>query len=111
MLEACQPVKLSVTQLSFARALTETRLFLKLLLVSTEMQTCGLPFGQRTYVVAHNTAFDTNQIVDSPGIGRNIEGKVVAWRIVAKTTNVSTGRHHHCLNPKHVRGRKNGFFC
>jgi hypothetical protein len=36
MLEACQPVKLSVRQLSFARALTETRLLLKLLLVSTD---------------------------------------------------------------------------
>lgn len=36
MLEACRPVKLSVRQLSFARALTETRLFLKLLLVSTD---------------------------------------------------------------------------
>ena len=35
MLAACQPVKLSVRQLSFARVLTETRLFLKLLLVST----------------------------------------------------------------------------
>ena len=42
------------------------------------MQTCGLPFGQHTYVVAHNTAFDINQIVDSPGTGRNIEGRVAA---------------------------------
>ena len=36
MLDACQPVNLSVGQLSFARALTETRLFLKLLLASTD---------------------------------------------------------------------------
>ena|GEM_PF-1861452 len=63
------------------------------------------------YVVAHNTASGINQIDDSPGIGRSIEGKVAAWRIVEKTTNVSTGRHHHCLNPKHVRERKDSFFC
>ena len=35
MLDACRLVKLSVGQLSFARALTETRLFLKLLLATT----------------------------------------------------------------------------
>ena len=37
MLEACGPVKLSVRQLSFARALTETRLFLKLLLATADV--------------------------------------------------------------------------
>jgi hypothetical protein len=37
MLGACRLVKLSVGQLSFARALTETRLFLKLLLASKDV--------------------------------------------------------------------------
>src|SRR5208337_5530085 len=37
------------------------------------------------------------------------EGKVAAWRILVKTTNVSTGRHHHGLNSKHVRVRKDSF--
>ncbi len=37
MLGACRQIKLSVRQLSFARALTETRLFLKLLLIVTDV--------------------------------------------------------------------------
>ena len=37
MLGACRQIKLPVGQLSFARALTETRLFLKLLLTVTDV--------------------------------------------------------------------------
>jgi hypothetical protein len=67
------------------------------------MRTCGLLFGQRTYLVAHDAGSDINRIVGSPEIGRNIEERVETWRSAAKIATVSVRRHPHRLNLKLVR--------
>ena len=66
------------------------------------MNTYGLVFGQHTYVVAHNTASDINQIVNSPGTARNIEERVTALRSVTKITNVSNRWDPRCPSLKLV---------
>ena len=70
---------------------------------TTPARTIGLPFGQRTYVVARSSASDIDQIVDSPGIARNIEERVATLRSFVGLPNVSIRRSPGCTGPKHVR--------
>ena len=110
MLEGLPTGRLSVRQLSFARALTETRLFLRLLLSITDVDR-GLPSGQHTCIAALITVSNINQTVDLQGIDRNIEERVAAWRSATKIINVSISRLLLFPNPKLVRDRKDRNLC
>ena len=71
MLEASRLANVSVGQLSFARALTETRLFFKLLLSTAES---SVAFHLGSFVQAvHDTASSLNPTVNSHETDSNIE--------------------------------------
>ncbi len=72
MVEAGCQKNACVAQLSFTRALTETRLFVKLLAAATDLDL--RPYIREAFVqCAHGTASSPNRDANSQETGRNIE--------------------------------------
>jgi len=92
MFEAGRLKNLSVAQFSFARALSETRLFMKLKMSAGDVD-CGPPYGRNLCGAVHDIGCIINQAANFQETGRNIEERVEVWKIDAGDESLNSKSH------------------
>jgi hypothetical protein len=113
MLQASRLINVSVAQLSFARALTETRLFVKLLLAAADVLLWTSTWQAFVLYCARHRAKSLSQTANSPEIGSNIEERAAVWCGIPMDVGLKQRkkRHHGQPNPKPKKIEKVGCFC
>jgi hypothetical protein len=95
MLEASCLISVSIAQLSFARAPTETRLLFKILVSNTDAHLWP-PSGQQLCYAVLDTVYISSKAANSPGIGRNIAEIAAAWKNAIGDADPRTRRELRC---------------